>query len=103
MEEIISRIIEIEKKAQKVIKSAEDEKANLDKVLEVEISKMKKEIEDRADKKCETLKNLEDSEADKKIAEIEKKKQEVLKRLENIYKENINVWVDSITAEIINS
>ncbi len=103
MDELIKRIIEIEDKAQSVIKDAREEQAKLDENISKTIADMRAEVLSRAEKKCKEIQVLEDSDAEIKIAEISKEKDASASQLESIYKENCDKWVDDITAGIINA
>lgn len=102
MDELIQKIIDIENKAQAIVKEARDEQKNLDVVIEAEINEMKSDIEKRASDKCKMIKNIEDEDAQRRLSEIEAEKNAVIERLEGIYQSKCNEWVDDIVNEIIN-
>ena len=103
MDELIKRIIEIENKAQSVIKEERDKQAKLDENIAKIIADMKADVLSKAEEKCREIQQLEDSDADSKIAEISKEKEESMARLDSIYKQKCSEWVDDITDGIINS
>lgn len=100
MNDLIEKIIEIENKAQKVIKEAKNEKEHLDEIIKKTIEDMKSDVEKRAEDKCHSIKNIEDTEADSAIATIEKEKKRALEKLESIYKSKCDEWVEQIVSEI---
>lgn len=103
MDELIKRIIEIENKAQSVIKDARAEQSRLDDDIARTIADMKAEVLSRAEKRCREIRVLEDSDAEKKIAGMSKENAAAAARLESIYKEKCDKWVNDIAEGIINS
>ena len=103
MDELIKKIIEIENKAQSVIKEARDDQDKLDENIAKTIADMKADVLSKAEKKCKEIQLIEDSDADNKIAEILKEKDASMAQLDSIYKQKCDEWVNDITAGIINA
>ena len=103
MDELIQRIIDIENKAQSVVKEARNDREHLEETIKKTISDMKEDFEKRANDKCESIKSFEDSEAKEKIEAIDAEKKASISKLEEIYKDKCDKWVDEIVDEIINA
>lgn len=101
MEDLIMKIIDIEAQAQEIIKDAKTADDNLEADIKTETEKLHKEIENKAAAKTETIKKLEDDEAEKKIKEIREKTKSDIAVLEKKYSENKDAWVDSVINAII--
>ena len=67
MDELIKKIIEIENKAQSVIKEARDDQDKLDENIAKTIADMKADVLSKAEKKCKEIQLIEDSDADNKM------------------------------------
>lgn len=103
MDELIQKIIDIENKAQSVVREARSDREHIDETIEKTIADMKEDFNKRASDKCESIKSIEDADADKKITAIEAAKKASVERLEEIYRNKCDEWVDDIVDEIINS
>ena len=96
MEEIIAKIIEIEERARDIVKDAENAKKGLENELARETERLRHDIAERAEKKNEALREYEDGEADKKIAQINAEAERVMQSLEAKFNENKDKWVEDI-------
>ncbi len=101
MEEIIERILKIEEEAKDIVKDSDEKMEHLEETLNAEISKLQKSLDSRARKKAESIKELEDKEAESKIAEIGQRKKEGIARLNKIYAEKKDEWVGEIVDSIV--
>ena len=101
MDEIIDRIIAIEDEAQRLIKDAKEEKANLSQVIEGEVESMHKDMEERIKQKQETLKDYEDEEVEKKISAINKKLSENMEKIDKKAAEKKESWIEDLVNNVI--
>ena len=101
MDEIIDKIIEIEERANEIVSDAEKAKEGFLDQIEKESEKLRLDIEQRAKKKNEMLRNYEDGEAEKKIAEINSKNKEAMAMLGAKYEENKDKWIEDIVNNVI--
>ncbi len=101
MDEIIDKIIEIEERANEIVSDAEKAKEGFLDQIEKESEKLRLDIEQRAKKKNEMLRNYEDGEAEKKIAEINSKNKEAMAMLDAKYEENKDKWIEDIVNNVI--
>lgn len=101
MEDLIMKIIDIEEKAQEVIKDAK--KADLE--LESRIKDESRKLEDHITRKMEAknviLKQMEEEDADKKIETITGNMKRHISELEDKYNKNKDKWVNEIVENII--
>ena len=101
MEEIIKRIIEIEDKAQKIMKDARSDRDGLDKRVEAKEERLKKQMSEAAERRCLKIRESERGRADEEIAQINARTKEQLSALEKTYSENKQKWVDDMVGHII--
>lgn len=101
MEELIMKIIDIEERAQEIIKDAKDADRNLEADIAKETEKLHKDIEHKAQIKSESIKETEDTEAEEKIKAIRSNTEKNIAQLEKKYNDNKAVWVDKIVNNII--
>ncbi len=101
MEDLILKIIDIEDRAQEVIRDAREADMELGNRLETETKKLEKDIVSRMEKKKVEVKRVEDEDADKKIKSINAGIEEQIKSLNEKFGENKDRWVDAIVGNII--
>lgn len=101
MDDLITKIIDIEAQAQEIIKGAKTADEHLEADIEAETSKLHKDIANKAEAKTVTIKQLENSEAQKQIAKIREKTMADIEKLNEKYEANKGAWVDKIVSNII--
>lgn len=101
MEDLVMKIFDIEDRAQEVIRDAREADEKLESRFQNEAEKLEADIVRRVEIKRETLKKLENEDADKKIEEINSETDKQIAALENKYKENKDKWVSGIVENII--
>ena len=99
MEDLIMKIIDIEDRAQEVIKDAKKADRELEERIKDESRKMRDDITRRMEAKNVTLKQIED--ADKKVEAIRVNMERHLSELEKKYNDNKDKWVNEIVQNII--
>lgn len=98
---IISKIIEIETKAQNLIKEAKEEQNKIPQKVSEVLEQKKKEYMDKADKHIKYIKSEEAKFADERIAAMKKDHDEKLDKLKKLTDSHISDLVDKIYEYII--
>lgn len=101
MQDLIMKIIDIEDKAQKVIRDAKKADNELENKIAKDSEKLGSDIAERVRIKNAALQKLEEEEADKKIEAVNVALQKQLAELEEKYNKNKNVWIEEIVSGII--
>ncbi len=101
MDDIIMKIIDIEEKAQEIIKDAREANENLEKNVQAETEKLHQDIERRAQIKGETVRDIEMGDAEERIKKIRRETEKGIADLEARYKEKKPEWVGKIVGNII--
>jgi len=101
MDDILKRIIEIEDRAQSIVRDAKEHKRNFSEEIEIEAQKMKKDIEERAERKIRQIQIQEDEYKQKKLEEIKKETSEKLNKMNQLYEMNRDKWVDAVFEMIM--
>lgn len=101
MEDLIMKIIDIEDRAKELIKDAREADRELEARLESETKTLEKDIVRKVEIKRETLKKMEDEDADRKIKEINSEAERQIESLNAKYAENKDKWVNEIVGNII--
>jgi vacuolar-type H+-ATPase subunit H len=101
MEDLIMKIIDIEDKAQEVIKDAKKADAELDTRIQNETRKLSTDITRKMEAKNALLKQMEEDDAEKKIETINADTEKHLSELEEKYNSNKDKWVSEIVDNII--
>ncbi len=101
MDELLNKILEIDKIAQEKIKTAEEEN---DKFLK-QVNDHKQEIinnmQKKADKRLCDLEENEIKNSEEEILKLEKQQKEYIKKLQNIYDEHCEKRVNDIVNRIL--
>ncbi len=103
MEDLILKIIDIEDRAQEVIKDAKQANKTLDQDIADETRKLRQSIQNKAIAKSESIKETELKEADEKCEKIRAESKKQIEALEKKYSENKDSWVNKIVENIIGS
>ena len=93
MEEMIAKIVEMDKKAREMNEKAQKTKRNYENEVQLTKEKIKTDYLERANKR---------KRADEKLAGITEKNQAVIEKLEKSYAENGDKWVNEIVERVIN-
>lgn len=101
MEDLIMKIIDIEDRAQEVIRDAKKADRELDERIRDDSRKLQDDIARKVEAKNITLKQMEEDDAEKKIAVINEAMEKHLSELEEKYEKNKDKWVDEIVNNII--
>ena len=101
MEDLIMKIIDIEDRAQEVIRDAKKADMELDDRVKNESQKLREDIEKKVEEKNVTVKHIEEEEADKKIEQINADTEKHLSELSEKYESNKDKWVKNIVSDII--
>lgn len=101
MDELIMKIIDIEDRAQEVIKDAKQADAQLEQSIAGESKKIGRDISNRAHIRSAKMEAFENDEAEKKCEEIRTVMEKQLKKLDERYEQNKDKWIESIVNNII--
>ena len=101
MEDLIMKIIDIEARAQQIIKDAKEADENIDADIEKESESLRRDIENKAAAKAETIRQTENHEADKEIEKIREKTRSDISELEKKLSGMKEAWVDDIVKNIV--
>ena len=101
MEDLIMKIIDIEDRAQEIIRDAKKADMDLDERIKNEANKLHDDIEKKVEEKNITVRHIEEEHADKKIAKINEKLEKNMSDLDKKYEQNKEKWVNDILSDII--
>ena len=101
MEDLIMKIIDIEDRAQEIIRDAKKADMELQERIKAESKKLEADIEKKVEEKNVTVKHLEEEDADKKIATINEELNKNMSGLDAKYEKNKDKWVSDILSDII--
>ena len=101
MEEMIAKIIEMDKKAREMNEKAQKTKLSYENEVLLTKEKIKHDYLERANKRIVINQQTAQKRADEKLAAITEKNQAVVERLEKAYNENAEKWADEIVARVI--
>lgn len=95
------KIIDIENKAQEVIKDAKKADEELPERIDSECRKLEHDISGKAEAKNAALRQMENEDADKRIEKIEADTKKHLSELDEKYNKSKEEWVNGIVNNII--
>lgn len=100
MENLIEKVIRLEKEAQIASKAADDEKLRRKAEIEENTEAAKKELYAQMDKKISDIREREEKILEEKTAETEKHTEETKKRLNELYEKYHEKWEDELFASL---
>ncbi|HIZ56385.1 MAG TPA: hypothetical protein H9671_09340 [Firmicutes bacterium] len=103
MEEIIHKLIEIDRTAESLLQQAQAEKESALLEIEEERKHWLQEISAKAQKKIETFEQVEKQAATEQVIALEQKTQSALQAFDRLFKEHHNQWEQEIFDRIIES
>jgi hypothetical protein len=102
MEEMIKRIVDMDKKAREITEAAQKEKLESEKIINEKAVQLRDEVLSRARRRINVNKELEDVIMEQDWEKIKKRYDEQLARMDALYAQHGNEWVDSIVDRVLN-
>lgn len=103
MDRVISQIVNIEKRAREITEDARKQYANIDEIIESEISELRNNLYNKANQRIDKNQKSEEEYCKKTILKLEKQKEKIINDLNNSNNEKKSDWADMILKNIINS
>lgn len=103
MDIVISQIVNIEKKAREMTDDIKKQYANIDDIIDEEISTLRKELYNKADARLEKNKKTEEEYCKKTIAELDEQQEKILNDLNSSNSQKKSEWANMIFDNVINS
>lgn len=100
MQEMIERILEMDKAARRLTDEAQELRVNAEKEIELKKQQLHKDYLERAERKIEKLREEEEANAEKEMAAFRVKAQSIRDALNQSYNENHEKWVSDIFSQI---
>lgn len=101
MDNIIQQLINIEARAQDVVRGSKEFEADFENMVGKSIDNMKSSISQKAEQRMADVDSFESGDADKRIDSIKRAMSAEKEKLVQKEKENHTAWVDRIFNEII--
>ena len=101
MENLVDKIIEIDKIAEEKMKVAEKENAAFMRQIDQRKQEIINEIDKSAEAKLKSFEKAEKSSADEEIAKLEQEKQQAIQKLQAIYQDHHEQWTDELVNRIL--
>ena len=101
MEDMIAKIIEMDKKARELNEKAQKTKIDYEHQVVIKKETIKNDYLERAKKRIAINQQTAQKRADEKLAGIQAKNQAVSEKLEKLYADNGDKWVDEIVSRVI--
>jgi regulator of replication initiation timing len=101
MDKVIEKLIDIENRAQSVVKDAKKLRDNIDELVEESAVQMAEDIEAKRKAKEQTIIRIEADAADQRIEEIKRRIGQAESRMQRAYEQNIDSWVERIFKDVM--
>ena len=101
MEDMIAKIVEMDKKARELNEKAQKTKIDYEHQVVIKKETIKNDYLERAKKHIAINQQTAQKRADEKLSGIQAKNQAVSERLERSYADNGDKWVDEIVSRVI--
>ncbi len=102
MENIVNRILEIDKQARQLTMNAEDLQAKADVEIAQETKKIQADFEEQAKQQIIHLKEQESQRVETKLQEKETQTDTLLAQLEQDYQQHGADWVKTLVSHVLN-
>ncbi len=101
MQKVLDNIFFVEKKAQEMVKDAQDECKSVFENAQKEREAMKQDIQNRQNARLEKIKQYEEDRADAKRNKITEQNRRELEKINSVYEKNKDFWIESIFENVI--
>lgn len=101
MEDMISKIVDMDKKARGITDEAQQSKIDYEKEIIRKKEKIKNDFLERAKERIRINKQTAQKKADEELKLIEEKNAAIIAALDKTYSENHDKWVDRIVERVI--
>ncbi|MPN07168.1 hypothetical protein SDC9_154434 [bioreactor metagenome] len=101
MQDIINKIIEIEKSSRNITEPAIKQKEELDEEINSEIEKLKADLYARAQVRVDKIIESEKSNYEANLAKVDNEYKHSQQILEQKYSENKDIWINSLYDKIL--
>lgn len=103
MDRVISQIVNIENKAREMTDDIKTQYANIDEIIDKEISELREDLYNKANVRLEKNKKTEEEYCKKTIAELDEQQEKILDDLNSSNSQKKSEWANMIFENIINS
>ncbi len=101
MEDMIAKIVEMDKKARSMNEEAQKNKLDYENQVIAKRENIKNDFLERAEKRIAINRDSARKKADSTLKQIEERDSAVIRRLDDTYEQNCDKWVDEIVARCI--
>lgn len=101
MDELIEQILDVESRAQEIVKDAREASSELDERVTLDGIKLENDLKTKAREKNEAIRDMEKSEADERINDIGAAAEKSISAIEERYRQNKELWVSRIVGRVI--
>ena len=101
MEDMIARIVEMDKKARDMTEQAQQSKLDHENRIIAKRESIKAELLERAKKRIAINEKTAVQKAEKERRQIEERDSAMIEKLESEYKSHCDEWVDTIVARVV--
>lgn len=101
MQDMISKILEMDEAARKLIENAEQEKLDSEAEIADSERKIKEAIRSKTKKKIEEFEKSERISAQKDWKRVSNRNRSISNNLDRIYNDNFDLWVNKIVEKVI--
>lgn len=102
MEDMISKIVDMDKKARDITDEAQKSKIDYENQIILTKEKIKNDYLERAKKRIEINRQTAQKKADEQLKLLEVRNGAIIENLDKTYSENCDKWVDTIVDRVIN-
>lgn len=101
MEQIIRQILDIEQRAQQIVKEAADNKERFAAQMLEEKNKLAADIRQKADKEFEEMQKQIQASAEFQILQIQQKTQQIVAAMDQSFAQKGDIWAEEIFQRVI--
>lgn len=100
-DDVVKKMLELEKRAKDIVSEAEERKKHIDEEVENEIIAMRGSYAERADNRVDKVMRFEEEMAEKKLAELRQSTDATMAKIKKTYDNNREKWICELYEKVI--
>lgn len=101
MEELLKKIIDIEKNAQQVVEAAREERSHFDRDIQAQTSQIVNEFAQQTEAQISTMEKAQRTSMREKVSQLQAHSERQIREMDALLKQNAEQWAEQIFANVL--
>lgn len=101
VEELLKKIIAIEKDAQQIVSEAREERDHFDKDIAAQVEQMENEITEQSARQISALEESQRASTREKVAQVHSQTEQKVREMDTLAEQNAENWAEQIFAKVL--